>query len=66
MEDFIVPAGIAAITAVIGTSIAWVFNAPLWIGALVGAGITIVFFIGFYLALFSIMAGFAELLKGGK
>lgn len=66
MEDFVVPASIVGLGALIGTIAAWVFDGTMWIGAVIGAGIPIVFILGFYLGILSIIAVAAELFKGGK
>lgn len=50
----------------IGAVTAWIFGGSAWIGALVGAGILTVFFLGFWLAIYLIIVGLAELFKGGE
>lgn len=66
MEDFIIPGIIISAGAGIGAIISLIFSSPVWIGALIGGGIPALVFLGFYLALVSIIAGFAELITGGK
>lgn len=66
MEDFILPGIIISAGGTIGAIIAWIFSFPVWIGALIGISIPTLVFLGFYLALFSILAGFVELITGGK
>lgn len=66
MEDFIVPVFIVAACSMLGALTASIFGWTVWIGALVGAAIPAVFILGFCFAIYMIIIGAKELLKGGK
>lgn len=67
MEEFLFPSIVVILCSAIGAVTTWIFGGSAWIGALVGAGIPTVFFLGFWLAMYLIIVGLAELLiKSGK
>jgi hypothetical protein len=66
MEDFLVPLSFMTAGGAIGSVLTLAFGGTIWIGALIGAAIPFVFFLGFYLAVYAFIAGFAELIGGGK
>lgn len=66
MEEILIPASIVTFGAGLGVLGALIFDSSMLIGALIGAAIPAFFLMGFYLAVFVMLAGFIEFITGGK
>ena len=67
MHEFIPAAvGTTVVGAGIGMLTALIFGGSIPIGGLIGAGVAVAFILGFYIAVLLVIAGFTELLSGGK
>lgn len=67
MHEFIPAAvGTTVVFSGIGMLAALILGGSIPIGGLIGAGVAVVFILGFYVAVLLVIAGFTELLRGGK